>query len=238
VKLAYHLSDRVATASEESFGYRRERLVVLGHGIDTAVFAPGGEPDARPPLVLSVGRLSPIKGTAALVEAMQALRTRGAEFRCALVGPVVERDRAYAAGVAARIRDLGLGERIALVGPVRHAELPAWYRRAAVHVNLSPRGSFDKAALEAAACGRPSLVAHDGFAPTLGAFRDRLVLPDLAPETIAARVDAVLGLDPAARTAMGAALRRETVARHGLEGLAGRLVRLLRELATTARAAA
>lgn len=43
-----------------------------------------------------------------------------------------------------------------------------WYRRAAVAVNLSPVGLFDKAALEAMATGVPIIVSNPAFNSLLG----------------------------------------------------------------------
>jgi glycosyltransferase involved in cell wall biosynthesis len=229
LRLAHHVSDRMATSAPSSYGYRRDKLAVLGQGIDTTAFAPGGRGAEAPPLVLAVGRLSPVKRLETLVDAVRRLHARGDAMRCAVVGEAPVHHRAYANALRA-----AAGADVEFVGPVPYAELPAWYRRATVHVNLSPTGALDKSALEAMACGRPSVVANAGFAATLGPHADTLLVRDAEPAALADQLASVLAMTPGARATLGAALRERICREHDLDRLAGRIVALLHELGAPA----
>jgi len=228
LRLAHHLSDRIATSAPSSYGYRHDKLAVLGQGIDTALFSPGGAPE-QPPLVLAVGRLSPIKRLEMLVEAVRRLRTRGVELRCVCVGEAPAHHEDY----ARRLRASAAGD-VEFAGAVPYERLPAWYRRASVHVNLSPIGALDKSALEAMACGRPSIVANAGFGPTLGPHADALLVAAADGRAVADRIEDLLATPAAERVRLGAALRERIVRDHDLDRLAGRLVALLHDLGAPA----
>ncbi len=62
LRVAHYLSDRMVSINENSYPYRGRKLRTLGHGIDTELFKPTTTISAtHPPLILFVGRLSPIK---------------------------------------------------------------------------------------------------------------------------------------------------------------------------------
>ena len=79
------------------------------------------------------------------------------------------------AGLQKLARELDIAARVTFAPGVPPAELPDWYRRCAVHVNLTPTGFGDKVAWEAMACGRPCLVANDDVVETLGRHADELL---------------------------------------------------------------
>ncbi len=228
LRLAHHLSDRIATSAPSSYGYRHDKLTVLGQGIDTTLFSPGGAPD-QPPLVLAVGRLSPIKRLEMLVEAARRLRMRGVTLRCVCVGEAPAHHREY----ARQLQASAAGD-VEFAGAVPYERLPAWYRRASIHVNLSPTGALDKSALEAMACSRPGIVANAGFEATLGPHADALLVPAADGRTVADRIEGLLATPLAERARLGSALRERIVRDHDLDRLAGRLVALLHDLGAPA----
>jgi glycosyltransferase involved in cell wall biosynthesis len=180
--------------------------------------------------VLSVGRLSSVKDHPTLIEATARLAAAGERFRLALVGgPAGAGDDAYVRDLRERSRTRGLDGRVDWVGPVPPARLPEWYRRCAVHVNLTRTGSGDKSALEAMSCGRPSVVANEGFRDVLGPHAERLSFPHGDAEALAARLRGLLRLTAAERAAIGTDLRERIVEGHGLDGLAARLMQVLGE---------
>jgi glycosyltransferase involved in cell wall biosynthesis len=235
LRLAYAVSTKVVSASADSWPYRRDKLVVVGHGIDEELFPLADAAMDSEPLILSVGRLSPIKRVDVMIEAAGVLAARGVTTRWAFVGAVPARDRYYGESLTGRIADGGLGGRVGLIGPVPYAEVAAWHRRAALHVSLSPRGLFDKAVLEAMACGRPSVVAHDGYDAVLGAFSSQLRLRDAGPVDVADAVQRLLAMPCSERARMGEELHRRVVEQHGLTALAARIVAILDEACGGAR---
>jgi glycosyltransferase involved in cell wall biosynthesis len=231
LKLAHHFSDRVISSDETSYPYDRSKLTVVGQGIDTELFSPGNAPIDNPPLLLSVGRISPIKGLTMLLEAIHLLRQHGHTLHCALVGSSPDQCDAYAEEVRHKVQALNLENSVQFVGPIAHHQLTQWYRRAFAHVNCSPSDhSLDKAALEAMACGKPSLSSTLGFRETMGKWADRLVFQHGNPEDLGKKIEGLLRLTDAGRQAIGVSLRESVVKGHDLEQLADRVVALLGSL--------
>lgn len=231
LKLAHHLSAAMVTSLPGAYPYRRDKLTVLAQGIDTSLFTPDPAVTAdEPPLILCAGRLSPVKSLETVVEAAGLLHRRGRrDFRVTFVGaPTGERDETYVRTLHERIARLDLPGRVSFQGAVRFRELPAWYRRAAVHLNLTAVGSGDKTALESMACGCLTLVANEDFAPALGEHRDWLLFRPGDASGLADRLAWAFDLPPAARARLGLALREQVVTLHGLDGLADALLDLLR----------
>src|SRR5713101_3751107 len=129
LKLAHHMSDRMVTVAESAYRYKRDKLSVIGHGIDTDLFSSAPTCLAEPPLILSVGRLSPIKDPLTLIEAARLLRQRGAEVQCVFVGEAPERDRVYLQRVKDRVKELDLDGLVQFIGAVPNQEVVRWYRR-------------------------------------------------------------------------------------------------------------
>jgi glycosyltransferase involved in cell wall biosynthesis len=236
LRIAHGAADRVVSTSMSSYGWRKDKLTCIGQGIDAELFRPGvpdkagGLPeDAR--LLVSVGRLSPIKDQMTLIRAVHLLRRRGLQFRCAFVGEAPERDRAYAEGLRRETARPGLEDAVQWVGATPHHETAGWMARAFVHVNLCPRGALDKAALEAMACGKPSLTANDGFSETLGPWAEDLLFRHGDPHDLAMKIERLSRWEDARMQAMTSDLRRSVLERHSLEGLADRLTAVLREAA-------
>ncbi|NJL94361.1 MAG: glycosyltransferase family 4 protein [Anaerolineae bacterium] len=75
LRLALAAARWVSTASPQSFPLAHRKVQVLGHGIDATQFAPDPfTPLDQPPLVLAVGRITPIKHHHVLLQAAALLR--------------------------------------------------------------------------------------------------------------------------------------------------------------------
>ncbi len=229
LRLGMAMSRRVVSADASSFPYATEKLRVIGHGIDSEFYAPpppgeGWAGDGGEPLVVQVARLAAIKHQATTIEA-----AAGSEARLALIGGAQPgAPRAYERRLRDLIRRLGLEERCQLLGDLPAAEVRDWYRRAAVAVNTSPVGLFDKAALESMACGRPTVVCNPAFAPLLGEYRDLLLAE--GPEDIAGlreRLLRLFALTAAERAEIGGRLRENVAREHSLPRLIERLLAVL-----------
>jgi glycosyltransferase involved in cell wall biosynthesis len=227
LRLAQQVSDRMITSVRSSYPYATEKLAVIGHGIDTELFAPSSAASIdAPPLVLCVGRLSPVKDHATLLQAARLLRQRtNRPFRVVFLGgPATARDHDYARSLAEQTRQLGLENIVSFVAPVSSSELPTWYRRSAVHVNLTGAGSADKVAWEAMSCGVPSLVANESFSETLGAYSEWLSFRYGDAKALAARLATILALPQREREQIGLFLRQQVLRLHSLARLADHLV--------------
>ena len=231
LRIAGRLATHILTAAPGSFPLASGKLHVMGHGIETALFPPA-DAEAAPPAIIHVARLSRIKGQDRLLRALARVAgsADAGPFRAQIVGGPVESEPDYAAALDRLARDLAPAVPVTLTGPLARPELAPLVADAAIAVNLSPPGLFDKAALESMLVGKPTLVTNTDFLPLLGDAADRLYLPYDAPdEALADRLAALLALSPAERTAIGRELRARVIAAHALESLMDRIVDLMHE---------
>lgn len=85
------------------------------------------------------------------------------------------------------------------------------------------------AALEAMACGRPSIVANEGFRGTLELWAKDLLFRHGDVKDLAAKMAALLMMPERSRQEMGIVLCQSVTARHSLERFADQLVELFEE---------
>jgi glycosyltransferase involved in cell wall biosynthesis len=230
LKLAHHLSDRMVASVATAYPYRKDKLVVIGQGIDTDLFCPDGSPPEEPLMILCVGRLSPVKDHPTLIRAAALLRERLKKpFRVVILGvPAGPKDEPYVRSLHRLVEELNLQDIVSFHPPVPQSALPNWYRRCTVHVNLTPTGFGDKVAWEAMACGRPCLAANEGFRETMGEYADALLFPHGNAEALAERLLWLLCLPLNEAERIGTYLRAQVVALHSLNQLAEKLKTLFR----------
>jgi glycosyltransferase involved in cell wall biosynthesis len=229
LKLAHHLSDQMVVSVASAYPYRQDKLTEIGQGIDTDVFCPDPrKSQENPPLILCVSRLSPVKDHPTLLKAIWLVRQSWSQpFRLVIVGgPASSRDESYVHILHQQVKTLELEFVVAFEPPPSREKLAAWYRRCAVHVNMTPTGSGDKVVWESMACGRPCLVANEGFRETLGNYADSLLYACGEPEQLAERLKWVLSLSRPERLVMGMYLRGRVESMHGLDRLAQNLVNI------------
>lgn len=237
LRLAHRASDRMVTSFPGCYPHTAEKLVEIGQGIDTAHFRP---PAARPsgvPVVLCVGRLSPVKDLGTLLKAAGALKRRGVDFHLVFVGDAATaRDKHYEVSLKRLAHQQALSGSVEFRPAVRREQLAEQYGEGTALVNLTPPGSGDKVVLESMACGLPTLVANTGFQGLLGYDADRLLFKFGDESDLADKLSHVLSLRPEERRAMGDALRREVVSQHSLSAVSGRLMRVLQDVVESRRA--
>ncbi|MDH3679489.1 MAG: glycosyltransferase [Acidimicrobiia bacterium] len=200
------------------YGADAERIEIVPPGVDHAFFSPGSQSGARwalqtddRPLLLFVGRIQPLKGVDVAVEALARLDRTDA--RLWIVGGA---SGTGGEGAVERVRGLiaanGLGARVRFVPPQPHHLLSTFYRAADACVVPSRSESFGLVALEAAACGVPTVASAVGGLRTLVEHgHTGYLVESRDPEDYAAYVDAILA-DPvlARRLSISAAARGRT----------------------------
>jgi glycosyltransferase involved in cell wall biosynthesis len=224
LRLAERAAWQVVTASLESFPFATPKLRVVGHGIDTTFYAPTSAPAAEPFQVMQVARLSPIKHQETLLAA-----TADLPMRVVLVGaPLNAGDELYAQRLRAQAADPARCLPAQLTGALPPSQIVALAHQSHAAVNLSPPGLFDKAALEAMACGLPTIVASDGFDALLGPHQAALrVAHPNDVDGLRARLQSLMALSDAQRRQIGADLQAQVVQHHSLPALVEQLVALV-----------
>lgn len=181
-------------------GAPAEKVTVLRNGIDTAAFHPGpwagfGDRDAARaklgltrPTLISVGGLIPRKRHHLTIDAMAKLPG----WDLLLVGAGPEH-----AALQARAAERGLSDRVRLLGPRPHAELPAYYGAADAMVLASSREGWANVLLESMACGTPVIASDIPGNPEVVQCRDAgLILGENTAAGIAAAVRDLAGAPP------------------------------------------
>jgi teichuronic acid biosynthesis glycosyltransferase TuaC len=135
-----------------------DKVTVLRNGVDTVLFRPPADREAARralgltgPTLISVGLLIERKGHHLTIEAMRQLPG----FALLIVGEGPEHAR-----LTGLIQRHGLGERVRLLGPRPHTELPSLYGAADALVLASSREGWANVLLEAMACGTPAVASN------------------------------------------------------------------------------
>jgi phosphatidylinositol alpha-1,6-mannosyltransferase len=203
-------------------GVRPERIVMTYPTVDVERYRPGlpfedllAYVGLKPGqwLVLSVGRLQRRKGFDQVVRALPGLLDRGLDVHYAIIG--IGDDQDYLQGLA---RDLGVSERLHLLGHVEPVDLPRWYNACDLFAmpNRDIHGDtegFGLVFMEANACAKPVIAGRAGG--TGSAVEDGLNGLRVDGESVGA-VEASIArllLDPGAARRMGEAGRQRTVSR-------------------------
>lgn len=161
LKLAEKFSDIIFTSTSDGFRLKSKKVNIVGQGINTDLFRPGlARPSAG--TIISVGRIAPVKNYKPLLEAIKILKNSGVISKLTIVGePTLAIDFKYQDNLKKIIKDMGLEESVKFVGKIINSDLPDYYRKNKVYVNLSNTGSLDKTILEAMASGCVVLSSND-----------------------------------------------------------------------------
>ena len=186
-------------ADMTALGMPGEAIAVHYTGLDRAKFRVRDRAECRAQiaelgvptggrLLVTVGALIPRKGQALTIRALALLP---ADVRLVLAGTGADE-----AMLRALASELGLGERVYLLGSVRHEALPRLLAAADVMVLPAASEGLANAWVEALACGTPIVIADAGGARELltSPKAGRIVARN--PEAIAAGIGEMLAAAP------------------------------------------
>ncbi len=171
------------------------------HGLNTALFKPApralkdGAEEAAVPLVLAVGRIVRKKGFLTLVDACAALRERGFELKCLIIG---EKGDAYYQ-LLERIQQLNVRDMVEIRPATAQTELKALYEQATVFalpcqiMADGDRDGIPNVIVEAMAMGLPVVSTRiSGIPEIIDHETNGLLVPQRDPAALAAAVGRVL----------------------------------------------
>jgi len=151
----------------ESYGVPSSRITVIPNGVCQEDFPPADSeqfrrkkklPDA--PLILFMGRLSPIKGPDLLLQAFTLMCEQIPEYHLAFAGP----DDGMRDGLEKAARQAGIEERVHFLGFVGGNDKAAAYQTASLLVVPSRQEAMSIVVLEAGICGTPAMLTDQcGF---------------------------------------------------------------------------
>lgn len=228
-------SNLVADQMASSVRLPRDRILVLPSGVDTERFRPPPERqqtrlglgiDPEKVVIGSVGRLVRNRGHADLLEALSLLEPTGLDFSCMLVGEGPEEET-----LRVRARELGLVDRLQLVGSCRDVSALLWAMDLFVLPWAPP--SPPAALLEAMACGLPCVAVNGGCIPQIVRDGDTgLLVPSDQPKILARTIEQ-LARSTSRQEALGQRTRAHVQKSHSAEAMTERYARMYAELMNT-----
>jgi len=151
-----------------------QRVELIPNGVDCDAFAQGDAAAFRAAygiaadrrIILCVSRIDYQKNQIGLVESLATVAARVPSVHLVLLGPVTV--AGYHERLLARVKDLGLTDRVTLIPGLRpdDPQLPAAYHAAEVFCLPSLHEPFGIVILEAWAAGRPVVAARVGGIPS------------------------------------------------------------------------
>jgi glycosyltransferase involved in cell wall biosynthesis len=173
------------------------RVTLIPGGVDAARFSPRSPTAARrafglpakAEIILTVRNLVPRMGLGALVDAFAAVNARRPQTRLIIAGDGFLREE-----LRLRIAQLGLADRVTMLGRVDDERLPDLYRAADVFVlATSALEGFGLVTIEALSTGVPVVATPVGASPEiLGQLDSSLVSAEASAEALADTLDAFL----------------------------------------------
>jgi glycosyltransferase involved in cell wall biosynthesis len=227
-ELVVQAADRIVVNAEllRPNGRAGRRTAVIPSGVDTERFRPCADRGAAKrrlgltgdrPVIGTVGRLEPRKGTATLLAAVAALRATGRHDAIVVVvgdGPL----REELAREAAR---LGIAPHVRLLGDL--ADVRSALEALDVFVLPSRTEGMSNALLEAMAMELPVVATAVGGTPeVVGDGRTGLLVGADDPAAMAAAISRLLD-DPAAASCVGAAARQTVEEKFGARSMVRQL---------------
>jgi len=132
-------------------------------------------------MLLAVGSLIPRKGYQFLLPAIAQLRDEFPEVVLYIVGEGESREKLEAQSV-----ELGIRDRVVLVGNRPNEELKNWYGAAQCSCLVSSREGWPNVVLESMACGTPVLATGVWGVPEIITSPELGIIVDQNPKSIAA----------------------------------------------------
>lgn len=190
-------------------GARRDRVQRILFGVDIERFTPapveagaaGFEPGER--IVFSPRAMRPLYRHDTIIQALAMLPH---DVRLVMSGRGA--DPAYRRQIEGQASNLGLTERISIIDEIDDDRLIELYRLAAAVASVPESDGLPSTVLEAMACGTPVVVSDlPGPRELIEPVAPDLIVPLGGPTLLAAALNRALGLKPAERATLAAALR-------------------------------
>ncbi|MGN9839258.1 glycosyltransferase [Nonomuraea sp. H19] len=208
-------------------GVPRGNIAVVPYGVDTERFQRRGPVATRGPRkrLLHVGALTPDRGAQTVIRALQGL----ADVELIIAGGPQPEDLEHdgdARGLRGLAEQLGVADRVTLLGQVKRSAVPKLMRSADAVVSVPREAVTGIVALEAMACGVPVIASAVGahLDSVIDGVTGLLVPPDSPART--ARLARELLWDPTLRTALGYAGADRARSRYSWERVSQELVRV------------
>lgn len=218
-------------------GYDREKMTVIGNGIDLSRFARNGgglrlrrelslAPEA--PLIAVFSRLNPLKGVEYFLEAAAIVAPRFPEARFLVVGGPMIGEEAYQRELERLVDRLGFGNRVLFTG--FRVDVPELLSEVTISVLPSLSEGLSNVLLESMAAGVPAVATKVGGNPEAVEHGvTGLLVPPRNPSALAQAISRLLE-NPEMGRSFGAAGRQRVAERFSVEKMVRETERLYLKL--------
>ena len=218
LRLAHVMVDGIVSASEESFRIKSKKLYIVGHGIDTDLFALAPKEESRVLKVLSVGRIAPVKQIEILIAAV--LNCKNSEL--SVIGAAITKaDIVYQESLQKEFNS-----KVSFLGAKTQGELPNFYQESNVFVNTSNTGSIDKVVLEAMSTGTLVISTNEAFKDIFSTLPYSAYVEEHDVLKLTEVLDTIKEMPHMERESLGAQLRNQVVKDHSLSKLIPKILAL------------
>jgi glycosyltransferase involved in cell wall biosynthesis len=182
---------KIFCTSKFSYTAKYKKTVFMPIGVDLEVFKPMQGSIRKPRSILFLSRMSPSKRPIVLIDALAALKKKGAEYYASFIGDPKKGDEEYYKEIKREGEFVG-----AVFGPaVPNRDTSRLYSENEIFVNCSPSGMYDKTIFEAAACGALPLASSGDWREAAG--EDLWFAGDA--QSLAQKLDALFSLSAEGR---------------------------------------
>ena len=231
LRVAHVLVDEVLTASKESFRLPSKKVKIVGHGIDLDKFKIQNEKIKNTNQnskfkILSIGRISPVKGHETLIKAVEILVNHKniKDLEVEIYGKIgLPEHQEYLDSLIIFVHNADLEDHVKFEGEVNYEYVAELYQEADVFVNLSQTGSIDKTVLEAAASSTLVLTSNEAFAIPVSQISPLLFFESGNPQDLAEKIFKLRSLSPQERDNLGKKLHAWVEEDHNLNNLVQRI---------------
>jgi len=230
VKIAKNLALKILTPSKESFASKTKnrKLIITGHGIDVSIFKPANKLKIRnKKVILSTGRIAPVKDLKTLIEAMDILvkEKKIKNIKTEIIGDCVEGyEERYYKELQNLIKNKKLKRYVKFLKGFPNQELAKFYQEADIFVNMQSGGGAGKAVLEAMASGIPVVLCTKTFNELLGDFKKEIIFKEKNPQDLSLKLLNCLNFPRDKRKKYSNLLRNIVVKNHNLDNLIDKIL--------------
>lgn len=231
LRLAERLADKIFCSVEESFPFKSNKVFAIGQGIDTDKLFPDIHL-IRPNSILYLGRISPVKKIELIFRALRIIKDKDTHS-FGLIRDIIiagdgasEKDRLYLDSLKKTVTEMDLSSKIAWKGRIPHGRVLDQYHQGDIFVSATPTGSFDKAMLEAMACGNIVITSNLALLRYLSPeLAGKIVFKEDDVADLAKKITYVLNLGAEDKNLIRKQLREMIIQNHSQNQWAEKLIK-------------
>ena len=189
----------------EDFGVGDRKIAVVPNGFDIPRIRESSRSPLPPqvealtrgrfPVLVSIGRLAPMKGQDVLIEALRSIRARHPSLLCLLVGrqaaaESVEDVVSFPGRLMRKVHEYRLDDCVHFLGEVEY--VPELLSRADLYIHPSLSESFSRVVAEALILGKPVVCTRAGGLPEVVGQGGALLVAPADPRALSAGISEAL----------------------------------------------